>query len=118
MCSENQPVISVSIGLMTRRGGAIATLILALSGQIVAQPPKSLDVVNAGSGASVVAPDSIASATGKGIGSSTGSANPPLPTILNGGRAQMTDTSKTSFINPVFYISPNPIQLVSSAAAG
>jgi len=104
--------------LMTRRAAAIAALILALSGEVLAQPPKSLDVVNAGSGASVVAPDSIASATGKGIGASTESANPPLPTILNGVSVQMTDASKASFMNPVFYVAPNQINFVISAGVG
>ena len=99
---------------LTMRSAATAALIVALSGELgMAQPPKSLAVVNAGSGGTVVAPNSLASALGKGIGASTESAlSPPLPTILSGVSVQMTDSSKVSVMNPLFYVAPNQINFV------
>lgn len=105
-------------GLMTPQAAAIAALMMALSAEVLAQPPKSLDVINAASGGSVVAPNSIASATGRGIGASTQSANPPLPTVLSGVSVQTTDASKASFMNPVFYVAPNQINFVIPAGVG
>ena len=101
-------------GFTTRQGAATAALIVALSGEFgMAQPPKSLAVVNAGSGATVVAPNSLASAVGRGIGASTESAlSPPLPTMLGGVSVQMTDSSKASVMDPLFYVAPNQINFV------
>jgi uncharacterized protein (TIGR03437 family) len=97
----------------TRWGAATVALIVALSGEFgMAQPPKSLAVVNAGSGGTVIAPNSLASALGKGIGASTESADPPLPTILGGVSVQMTDSSKASVLVPLFYVNPNQINFV------
>lgn len=100
--------------LFTTRGGAATlALIVALSGEFgMAQPPKSLAVVNSGNGGTVIAPNSLASALGKGIGASTESADPPLPTILGGVSVQMTDSSKASVLVPLFYVNPNQINFV------
>jgi uncharacterized protein (TIGR03437 family) len=79
----------------------------------MAQPPKSLEVVNAASGGAAVAPDSIASAFGKQIGASTQSAQSlPLPTMLSGVSVQLTDASKFVVLDPLFYVAPNQINLV------
>ena len=101
-------------GFSTGRGAATAALMIALSGGVgMAQPPKSLAVVNAGSGATVVAPNSIASALGRGIGASTESAlSLPLPTTLSGVSVKMTDFAKVSVMDPLFYVAPNQINFV------
>ena len=82
----------------------------------MAQPPKSLDVVNAASGATTVAPDSIASAFGKQIGAPTQSALVlPLPTTLSGVSLQVIDSAKASAMESLFYVAPNQINFVLSA---
>lgn len=98
----------------TGRGIAAAALIIALSvSSGRAQPPKSLSVVNGGSGGTVVAPNSIALALGRGIGASTESElSLPLPTVLGGVSVQTTDSSKVSVLNPLFYVAPNQVNFV------
>ena len=96
----------------SRGASAILTLVLSV-GAALAQPPKSLVVVNAGGGGAVVAPSSIASAFGKQIGASTKSALAlPLPTILSGVSVQLTDAAKVSALVPLFYVGPNQINFV------
>ena len=92
-------------------GAATAALMVVLcAGVGVAQPPKSLVILNAGSGGSAIAPDSIASAFGRGIGASTESARSlPLPTTLSGVSVQITDSLKVSVLVPLLYVSPNQI---------
>jgi uncharacterized protein (TIGR03437 family) len=98
-------------GFRKGRSAATAALMVVLSGGVgMAQPPKSLAVVNAGSGGVVIAPDSIASALGRGIGASTESARSlPLPTTLSGVSVQMTDSLKASVLDPLLYVAPNQI---------
>jgi uncharacterized protein (TIGR03437 family) len=99
--------------LNTGKSAAAAALMIVLSGTIGAQPPKALEVMNAGSGATVVAPNSIASAFGKQIGASTQAAlTLPLPTSLSGVSLQVMDASKASAMAPLFYVSPNQINFV------
>jgi uncharacterized protein (TIGR03437 family) len=82
-------------------------------GVAVAQPPQSLTIINAGSGATTVAPNSIASAFGRQIGASTAQATSlPLPTSLGGISIDVDDSSKTSQMAPLFYVSPNQINFV------
>jgi uncharacterized protein (TIGR03437 family) len=79
----------------------------------MAQPPKSLEVVDAAGGAAIIAPNSIASAFGKQIGASTQSAlSLPLPTTLSGVQVQITDAAKASVFAPLFYVAPNQINFV------
>ena len=98
-------------GFRTGRSSAAAALMVILCGGLaVAQPPKSLTVVNAGSGGLVIAPDSIASALGRGIGASTESAHSvPLPTTLSGVSVEMTDSLKALVLDPLLYVAPNQI---------
>jgi uncharacterized protein (TIGR03437 family) len=94
----------------------LAMSLLAAAG--MAQPPKSLNVVNAASGAPVVAPGSIASAFGLKIGASTQSAlSLPLPTVLNGISVQFMSTQD---LGSLFYVNPNQINFVvpDTVAAG
>jgi uncharacterized protein (TIGR03437 family) len=88
-----------------------SVLLLALSAAVgMAQPPKSLTVVNAASGAPIVAPGSIASAFGLKIGASTQSALAlPLPTVLNGISVQFMSTVD---LGALFYVNPNQINFV------
>jgi uncharacterized protein (TIGR03437 family) len=92
----------------------LALTMLGQAGQ--AQPPKALVVVNAAGGSAVVAPDSIASAFGRGIGAPTKSAlSQPLPTTLGGVSVQSTDSAKASLMHPLFYVAPNQVNFVISA---
>lgn len=106
------------IGFSARRAAAAILLIALWGGTAVAQPPKSLEVVNAASGATTLAPNSIASAFGKQIGAPTQSALVlPLPTILSGVSLQVTDSVGTSAMESLFYVAPNQINFVLSALA-
>jgi uncharacterized protein (TIGR03437 family) len=103
----------LTMGLTTPSGAAVVLMFALLGATGMAQPPKSLVVVNAGSGGTVVAPNSIASAFGKQIGASTQSAlSLPLPTMLSGVSVQFTDISKASVLDPLFYVAPNQINFV------
>ena len=95
---------------MSRR--YIATLTI-LTGVALAQPPKALVVLNAASGADTVAPESIASAFGLQIGTSTQSVlTLTLPTSLGGLSVELTDSAKAKVLGPLFYVSPNQINFV------
>jgi len=96
-------------------------LLALLSGAVLAQPPKAMVVLNAASGAPVVAPDSIASAFGLKIGASTDIAlTLPLQTVLNGVSLQMADSAQASSLGLLFYVSPNQInfEIPPSVAVG
>jgi len=91
------------------------TAILSLLGCIaaVAQPPASLVIINSASGATVVAPGSIASAFGRQVGASTAQATSlPLPTVLGGVSVNVTDSGNTAGMEQLFYVSPNQINFV------
>jgi uncharacterized protein (TIGR03437 family) len=93
----------------------IAILALTLP-MIAAQPSKTVAVVNAASGAAVVAPDSIASAFGGGIGASTKiQLGLPLPATLGGVSVQITNAAKMSVMGTLFFVSPNQINFVIPA---
>jgi uncharacterized protein (TIGR03437 family) len=94
--------------------GATAWLTsLMVTGVGLAQPPRALVVVNAGGGATEVAPGSIGSAFGKRIGASTESAHSlPLPTTLGGLSVEVTDSANVSQMAQLFYVSPNQINFV------
>jgi uncharacterized protein (TIGR03437 family) len=80
---------------------------------VLAQPPQSLQIFNAASGAAMVAPNSIASAFGRQIGSSTAQATSlPLPTLLGGVSVNVVDSAKATRFAPLFYVSPNQINFV------
>src|SRR5258708_35605242 len=82
-------------------------------GAMMAQPPKDLAIVNAAGGATVVAPNSIASAFGKQIGASTKQAlTLPLPLALGNVSVSFMDTAKVSRMAPLFYVAPNQINFV------
>ena len=104
--------------LHTGRASVRAALLVALTGAVaMAQPPKSLTIANAGSGAGVIAPDSVASAFGRQIGTSTPSANAqPLPTTLSGVSVQITDSLKAVVLAPLFFVAPNQINFVVPAS--
>jgi uncharacterized protein (TIGR03437 family) len=89
-------------------------LLLSLAGGVgIAQPPKTLAVVNAAGGATEVASASIASAFGRGIGASTESAHSlPLPTTLSGVSLEVTDSANVSQMAQLIYVSPNQINFV------
>ena|ERR1700730_770841 len=93
-----------------------ATMVLVsslASGVATAQPPRSLAIINAGSGAAAIAASSIASAFGRQIGASTVSATAlPLPTTLGGLSIDVIDSAHTSRMAPLFYVSPNQINFV------
>lgn len=91
-------------------GLAAAAALVFFESAGLAQPPKSLAIVNAASGGTVVAPDSIASAFGLQIGASTQSAlSLPLPTVLSGVSVQVTDAAKAAVMGSLFLVSPNQI---------
>ena len=95
-----------------------ALLCLASVGAVRAQPPGSLAIVNAASGATTVAPGSITSAFGRQIGASTAQATSlPLPTTLGGLSVDVVDSSKASQMASLFYVSPNQINFVTPAGA-
>ena len=82
-------------------------------GVATAQPPQSLAIINAASGASVIAPGSIASAFGRQVGASTVQATSlPLPTTLGGMSINLTDSAHASGMASLFYVSPNQINFV------
>jgi uncharacterized protein (TIGR03437 family) len=84
-----------------------------LGGLAVAQPPKTLEVFNSASGATTVAPGSIASAFGKQIGASTMPATSlPLPAMLGGVSVSVKDSAMMSRLASLFYVSPNQINFV------
>jgi len=89
-------------------------LISSLAGGIaMADPPPSLAIINAASGASVIAPGSIASAFGRQVGAPTVSAlSLPLPTILGGVSIDLTDSAHAAGVGSLFYVSPNQINFV------
>src|SRR5258708_29122222 len=90
-----------------------AAALLLCGGLALAQPPKSLQVVNAASGGAVIAPNSIASAFGLQIGASTQLAlSLPLPTSLGGVSLQITDSAKVAGMQSLFFVSPNQINFV------
>jgi uncharacterized protein (TIGR03437 family) len=93
---------------------ATTFLILSLtSGIATAQPPRSLAIINAASGAAVIAPGSIASAFGRQVGGPTVSApSLPLPTTLGGVSIDLTDSGSTAGAGSLFYVSPNQINFV------
>lgn len=87
-------------------------------GSAIAQPPRSLAIINAAGGGSVIAPGSIASAFGRQVGASTVSATAlPLPTTLGGVSLDFTDSASTSGMAALFYVSPNQINFVAPDAA-
>jgi uncharacterized protein (TIGR03437 family) len=89
-------------------------LILSLiSGIATAQPPRSLAIINAASGAAVIAPGSIASAFGRQVGGPTVSAlSLPLPITLGGVSVDLTDSGNGAGAGSLFYVSPNQINFV------
>jgi uncharacterized protein (TIGR03437 family) len=91
-----------------------AFLISSLASVVAtAQPPRSLAIINAASGADVIAPGSIASAFGRQVGASTVSATSlPLPTTLGGVSIDVTDSANTLGMASLFYVSPNQINFV------
>ena len=92
---------------------AIALFSSLAIGVATAQPPRSLAIINAGSGAEVIAPNSIASAFGRQVGASTVSATTlPLPTTLGGVSIDVIDSAKAPGMAPLFYVSPNQINFV------
>ena len=95
-----------------------AALTISLSGVVAtAQPSKTLNVVNAASGALTVAPESIASAFGLQIGASTQAAlSLPLPTSLGGVSVDLTDAKGVPAMGSLFYVGPNQINLVIPAS--
>src|SRR5258708_19222 len=97
---------------------AAAFWLVTLSGAVgMADPPKTLAIINAAGGGTVVASGSIASAFGKKIGVSTDSAHSlPLPTILGGASVSVMDSAKGSRLAPLFYVSPNQINFVGPDA--
>ncbi len=99
---------------MHNKLAATIFLISALASAVAtAQPPQSLAIINAGSGASVIAPGSIASAFGRQVGASTVSATSlPLPTTLGGVSIDVTDSANALGMASLFYVSPNQINFV------
>ncbi|HTA68288.1 MAG TPA: hypothetical protein VK776_08415 [Bryobacteraceae bacterium] len=93
---------------------ASIALVSSLAGGIAAaQPPRSLAIINAASGAAVVAPGSIASAFGRQVGGPTVSAlSLPLPTTLGGMSIDITDSANAAGAGSLFYVSPNQINFV------
>jgi uncharacterized protein (TIGR03437 family) len=103
---------------MFRPTNYIAVAFALCAGLALSQPPKSLQVVNAASGAAVIAPNSIASAFGLQIGASTQSAlTLPLPISLSGVSLQITDSAKLSGMQSLFYVAPNQINFVVADVA-
>jgi len=93
--------------------GMLAVVFLLMACLGMAQPPKALAIINAGSGATVVAPGSIAAAFGSQIGASTHVAlSLPLPTLLNGVSIDLTDSAMMSQMASLFFVSPNQINSV------
>jgi len=79
----------------------------------MADPPKTLAVINAADGGTAVASGSIASAFGKQIGANTEAAHSlPLSTTLGGVSVSVMDSAKVSRLAPLFYVSPNQINFV------
>src|SRR5713226_248433 len=103
---------------MDNKFAATIFLISSLaSGVATAQPPRSLAIINAASGADVIAPGSIASAFGRQVGASTVSATSlPLPTTLGGVSIDVTDSANALGMASLFYVSPNQINFVVPAA--
>jgi uncharacterized protein (TIGR03437 family) len=91
---------------------AVALILSLVSGVATAQPPRSLAIINAASGANVVAPGSIASAFGRQVGASTMSATLPLSTSLNGVTLDVTDSANAMAMALLMYVSPNQINFV------
>jgi uncharacterized protein (TIGR03437 family) len=106
-------LLSAMLFAAGRRTAAIASIMALAAAAGAAQPPKALVLVNAGGGEPTVAPGSIASAFGRGIGASTQSElSLPLPTVLNGISLQVTDAAKSSALASLFYVSPNQVNSV------
>jgi uncharacterized protein (TIGR03437 family) len=96
---------------------ALAIISSLTIGVAAAQPPRSLAIINAASGGSVIAPNSIASAFGRQVGASTTSATAlPLPTNLGGVTIDVTDSTNVLGMASLFYVSPNQINFVVPAA--
>jgi uncharacterized protein (TIGR03437 family) len=93
---------------------AAVVCLVTLSGVIgMADPPKTLAVINSAGSGAVVASGSIASAFGKQIGASTEAAHSlPLQTTLGGVSVSVMDSAKVSRLAPLFYVSPNQINFV------
>ena len=105
-CLANAPGILCAAGILV-----VVFLLMASPG--MAQPPKALVIINASSGATVVAPGSIAAAFGSQIGTSTQIAlTLPLPTLLNGVSIDLTDSAMMSQMASLFFVSPNQINFV------
>src|SRR5258706_12981083 len=103
---------------MFRPTNEIAVAFALCAALALAQPPKSLQVVNAASGGAVIAPDSISSAFGLQIGASTQSAlNLPLPTSLSGVSLQITDSAQLSGLQTLIYVEPDQINFTVAVAA-
>src|SRR5579864_7321031 len=99
----NVVTIAKTIALMSSLANGIA----------IAQPPRSLAIINSAGGGSVVAPGSIASAFGRQVGASTVSATSlPLPTTLGGVSIDVTDSANALKMGSLFYVSPNQINFV------
>src|SRR5713226_2619283 len=105
---------SLSSNLRLMWSAVAAVWLVTLSGAVgMADPPKTLAIINAAGGGTVVASGSIASAFGKQIGASTEAAHSlPLPTILGGVSVSVMDSAKVSRLAPLFYVSPNQINFV------
>jgi len=105
---------SIASSLSVLWKAAAVVCLVTLSGAVgMADPPKTLAIINAAGGGTVVASGSIASAFGKQIGVSTESAHSlPLPTILGGASVSVMDSAKVSRLAPLFYVSPNQINFV------
>src|SRR5216684_4572808 len=110
-CTHN---ISIASSFSMLWKAAAVVCLVTLSGAVGrADPPKTLAIINAAGGGTVVASGSIASAFGKQIGVSTDSAHSlPLPTILGGASVSVMDSAKVSRLAPLFYVSPNQINFV------
>ena len=73
-------------------------------------PSRSVVSVSAASGAPVLAPESIASAYGKGLVSATATAqDTPLPTILGGTSLILKDSAGVERKAPLFFVSPTQV---------
>src|SRR5260370_2811914 len=116
----NHSSIASSLSMLWK-AAAVVCLVTFCGAVGMADPRKTLAVINGASGGTVVASGSIASAFGKQIGVSTESAHSlPLPTSLGGASVSVMDSAKVSRLAPLFYVSPNQINFVvpDSTATG
>jgi uncharacterized protein (TIGR03437 family) len=82
---------------------------------------KLTTVSAAGFSSAPIAPDSIASLFGSGLATSTaGAQSTPLPAILNGTSASITDAAGVTTVVPLFFVSPDQVNayIPPTVAAG